>query len=833
MPPPPYEKHDKAGCGYMKRMKRGTALILAGLLLASLLTTALVAAGKNWVTTELGALSQYYETGNSADPGYISTVKGDSGGTSYGIYMFVEKTVSNFMDWLRAQPDGTTYRAMGDILYNAYALNSKGEYYPGFGSNFRNTWQTVAANNRAEFAQAQTDFWKANCYTVLVNNISTLFPGFNIDDYSIALKNVFWSRSVHHGTGVISGANSSDGMSGATGVIYRAFTNRLGGFKMQSEAELIQAIYAECSKLEPKYADMQNLTASKYGIKNSSMAYFNANSGGVQTAVYSRLHVNEPADALVMRYSNTNAPVAEGKYLLLDNGDQNRAMQVTANSAASVERASGTVLTLTFYQNGQYTLTASDGTRLTDENGTVKLTAPTAGKSQFWTVENGGKLKNCASGKLLSNDPATGSTYTVAADTAVITTWYLSPVSGAEGWTTVGLFYPGCADSDGLGGTVTHNLTQGNSSFPLRGIISHPSGVKSVVVSVSNAFTVSAGCSNTWFDLWALDEAAAFSKLSQGTYTLTIKATNGAGETVTLVSSPLTVGAPDTTSTGGRNDTYTVTFVNGSETVTRTYKLGETYGELPAVTAEGFKGWFLSDGTEITANSIVAAENHTVTAQYGDLHTVTFLVDGATLSTGKLAEGSLITAPATPIKPADSSYIYSFAGWQDASGAYFAPGATFMGSSDITYNAVFSKTANSGGGGGTGGGGGGGGGGGSVPEPSGSYLTGIAPRTSVDTLIASGYTVYSGSTQVTSGIVGTGMTATNGAASVTIVVTGDVSGDGKITITDVVKLQSSVTGANRLSGAYAAAADINGDGKVTITDVVQAAQITVGQRTIN
>lgn len=30
----------------MKRMKRGTALILAGLLLASLLTTALVAAGK-------------------------------------------------------------------------------------------------------------------------------------------------------------------------------------------------------------------------------------------------------------------------------------------------------------------------------------------------------------------------------------------------------------------------------------------------------------------------------------------------------------------------------------------------------------------------------------------------------------------------------------------------------------------------------------------------------------------------------------------------------------------------------------------------------------------
>ena len=823
----------------MKRIKRGTALVLAGLLLAGLLTTALVAASKNWVTTELGALSQYYETGNSADPGYISTVSGDSGGTSYGIYMFVEKTVASFMDWLEKQPAGSTYRAMGDILYNAYAYNTKGEYYPGFGSNFRSKWQEVARNNRTEFANAQTDFWRDNCYIVVVNNIETLFPGFRIDDYSIALKNVFWSRSVHHGAGTAYGANSSDGMSGATGVIYRAFANRLGGFKMQSEAELIQAIYAECSKLEPKYADMQNLTASKYGIKGSSMAYFNANSGGVQTAVYSRLHVNEPADALVMRYSNTNAPTAEGKYLLVDSGNQTHALQVTASSAASVERSQGTVLTLTYYQSGLYTLTASDGTRLTDNNGAVTLAAPAVSKNQLWAVENA-TLKNSGTGRLLSVDPVSGGTYTVASDTAVITKWRLESASGADGWTTVGLFYPGCADSDGLGNTVTHNLTDGNSSFPLRGIISHPSGVKSVIVTVSggNGFTASASGDKTWFDLWQLDEAAKFSKLSQGSYTLTIRATNGKGETVTLVSSPLTVGAPDTTSGGGGNETYTVTFVNGSEVTTRTYKLGETYGALPAVSAEGFKGWFLSDGTEIAANSIVAAENHTVTAQYGDLHTVTFVSDGVTVSTGKLAEGSLITAPSTPVKAADSSYIYSFAGWQDASGAYFAPGATFMGKSDITYTAVFSKTATSGGGtggGGTGGGGTGGGGtGGSTGgEVSGSYLTGIAPRTSVETLTAGGYTVYSGGSQVTSGYVGTGMTASNGAATVTIVVTGDVSGDGKITITDVVKLQSSVAGANRLSGAYAAAGDINGDGKVTITDVVQAAQITVGQRTIN
>lgn len=49
----------------------------------------------------------------------------------------------------------------------------------------------------------------------------------------------------------------------------------------------------------------------------------------------------------------------------------------------------------------------------------------------------------------------------------------------------------------------------------------------------------------------------------------------------------------------------------------------------------------------------------------------------------------------------------------------------------------------------------------------------------------------------------------------------------------MVKLQKSVVGSASLTGAYAKAGDISGDGKITITDVVQAAQVTVGQRTIN
>ena len=58
---------------------------------------------------------------------------------------------------------------------------------------------------------------------------------------------------------------------------------------------------------------MQTQLADRYGVKNRSMAYYSAASGDVQSSVYSRLHINEPADALVMRYQNTTSHL-EGKY---------------------------------------------------------------------------------------------------------------------------------------------------------------------------------------------------------------------------------------------------------------------------------------------------------------------------------------------------------------------------------------------------------------------------------------------------------------------------------------------------------------------------------------
>ena len=956
------------------------ALVLATVMLVSCVTTILLAASKPWSDTKLGSLSQYYETGNSADPGLISTVDEDSGGTSYGLYMFVEGTVKTFMDWLK-KSDNAVYRGFGDTLYEAYAYNTKHEYYPGFGTNFKNTWQSIGhGKNSAEFGQAQTEFWGSTQYTELITNVERLFPGFDIDNYSIALKNVFWSRSVHHGVGVTSGANSSDGKSGATGVIYRAF-KALGGFKNQSEAELIAAIYAECSRLDPngmyKEGNMETLTATKYGVYGRSMAYFNVNGGGVQTSVYSRLHVNEPADALVMRYANTAPGIAEGKYTLtyINGSEQNHGLDPSKSTL--VDSKDAVQLQLTYYDNDCYILSTADGQRLTVSDGKLVLAAPSTSSNQFWSISGGSgytlqnmgtkqyvtvtvtskevtedgsdvltrdervaamitavdedtldettqarfeelttaevttlteehlkgksedeikadldkleaaekamydfivslpededkiteehqkqfsELENAylesiknftgktldeiiaiVAGKLVDEQMAAeaATTTTITTYTTGVTDsgekaarWSLNKATGRDAWTLTGMFYPGCSDSDAIGNKVTHHLAEGNSSFPIRGVVSCTQGIRSVTVEVRNSagggFTATGTGSGNWFDLWTLDDRCTFSSLKQGTYTLTITGINSDGQSVQLLSSSFTVGARDSGTTGTiSQEKYTVTFKNGNTVVkTKVYKLGDTYGELPEITTEGFQGWFTSDGVQIFSNSMVAAEDHTVEAKFGTLYTVTFKVDGSVVRTRQLAKDSLIQAPANPVKAATSKYVYSFSHWVDDSGKQFVANVTYMPAGNVTYTAVFTQTANSGGNTG-------GGGGGTTPTPSGNYLTGVSPSTSVSSLTASGYTVYNGSTKVTSGLVGTGMTAVSNGTSVTIVVTGDVSGDGRITITDVVKLQSSVAGASKLSGAYAKAGDINGDGKVTITDVVQAAQVTVGQRTIN
>lgn len=968
----------------MKRTKRGMALILAAVMAVSCLTTILLAASKNWSSLkDLGALSQYYETGADADPGAVSTVPGDPGGTSFGLYMFSSKagTLDAFRTWLRNYQGNAIYNGFAATLDKAYGENTSGAAAAGYGPNFESAWRELGHGvNKGEFANAQTEYWGTERYSTLISRLQSKYPSLNLNDYSIALKNVLWSRSVQHG------------VDGAYNVVTRAIDNRLGGFKMQSEAELIEAIYTECSKLAediPKYRDMQTQLSDRYGVKNRSMAYYSAADGDVQSSVYSRLHINEPADALVMRYQNTTSHL-EGKYTLCYNSD-GRTFSYSVGSTDLVTEEKASQLILTYYNSDKYTMATTDGKRLAVVDGALMLQNAAADSRQFWTLtgsSNGYILYNVgakkyltievstteipdvstsagptaedrqdridafidaieeeselyteneerfgellaeeittlvaenykgnegqatedlkklteiqkkeeelltelpddikqftdaqkaeidkleaeyealikamtgktyeeiiesAVGKLIdeqiaaemaSSTPATTTTVTAykvglskESKTAAVVT--MKPAAGQDAWSTIGLFYPQKAEKDETGKSIVHNLTQGNSSFPLRGIVTCTQNISTVKAVVTNTATGTAptyasrsGINAKWFDLWELDENLKFSALAAGKYNLTITGTTDSGSTVTLLDTTFTVGAATTTTPEAPNNTYTVTFVvNGKTVGTRTYKEAQPYGALPEVDEKGFQGWFYND-REISQSTPVAPKNHTVTAKFGTLHTVKFMSQGAVWDSYKLAQNDIITLPATnPVMRADSKYVYSFDYWADASGKRYTSG-TVMPDADVTYTAVFTKTANSGGGTG---GSTGGNTGTNTPKPSGNYLTGVSPSTSVSAMNSAGYTIYSGSAKVTSGLVGTGMTAVSSSATVTIVVTGDVSGDGKITITDVVKLQKSVVGSGSLSGAYAKAADINGDGKVTITDVVQAAQVTVGQRTI-
>ena len=85
--------------------------------------------------------------------------------------------------------------------------------------------------------------------------------------------------------------------------------------------------------------------------------------------------------------------------------------------------------------------------------------------------------------------------------------------------------------------------------------------------------------------------------------------------------------------------------------------------------------------------------------------------------------------------------------------------------------------------------------------------------------------VFSGATTVSyDTLVGTGMELMlNGAEEIwlTIVVTGDVNGDGKISVTDLLAVKAHLLQKSPLIGAQAKAADVNGQGGITVTDFIQ------------
>ncbi len=84
-------------------------------------------------------------------------------------------------------------------------------------------------------------------------------------------------------------------------------------------------------------------------------------------------------------------------------------------------------------------------------------------------------------------------------------------------------------------------------------------------------------------------------------------------------------------------------------------------------------------------------------------------------------------------------------------------------------------------------------------------------------------------------ITGDTLTITSGEETKTFefVLYGDCSGDGKITILDLLQIQKQILGSSQLSGAYKEAADTSKDGMVTILDLLQVQKHILGSSSIS
>ena len=70
------------------------------------------------------------------------------------------------------------------------------------------------------------------------------------------------------------------------------------------------------------------------------------------------------------------------------------------------------------------------------------------------------------------------------------------------------------------------------------------------------------------------------------------------------------------------------------------------------------------------------------------------------------------------------------------------------------------------------------------------------------------------------------------AQSFTVILYGDLNGDGKISLVDLLQLQKHLLGASTAKGASLTAADTSKDGKVTILDLLQLQKHLLGASTI-
>lgn len=755
----------------------------------------------------LGQLCRKYESG---DPGSISSGAGDAGGKSYGAYQFSSAydKPKDFFQWCQSS-NSYTYRGFGDRLSEAYAQDG------GYGTNFDKTWKALAAENYEGFFRAQQTYVGLYYYEPTVAALERNIPGFDMSNYSIALRNVIWSRAVQLGQG-----------SACSMMDYVVET--LGGFTNQPESELIDAIYRESGEVRPIRDGDQNwmsgATAERYGVSNMVLSWFHGSSGDVQLGVYIRLRVNEVSEAqqMLADYGYRDAPLLEGNYFMSPASNKNLAAVANGESLRlnTLEKNEYQNFRLTYYASGYYTIqNLATGQRVTmDSAGSIYLADPTASNNQMWKLErfnSGFSLQNREWGEYLSaSSPAAGGQL-YGSSTAM--QWQMQPGTGA--WKLTGGSYP----------TYANSLQEGNSDFKFRGTLTNNfSPIQTVSVSAVNSSgqegfpngtAQASGINQNSYDLSNLDAQVSFSRLKADSYTLRITARSADGDTFVLES-------PFYVISGGHEVIFDACGGTTSE-ARRIVSAGQAYGKLPTAEKPGyaFRGWYTAPegGTRIESTTPAGADSITLYAQYGTAYTYQFVnYDGTVVKSGELAEGATIPLPIQkPYRPGEGDYYYVFTGWEG-----YSEGMTISG--NITFKAQYRKETLS-----------------DVHELVSQvypirddYLRAIPTETStadvLNTLLPKdAVTIHKGSS-AGGELAGTGMTVeytVNGEVqqTLTLVVTGDVNGDGKCTLTDMVQLQSHILGRQTLTGAKEQAMDLNGDGKVTLTDMVQITSVILGK----
>ncbi len=130
----------------------------------------------------------------------------------------------------------------------------------------------------------------------------------------------------------------------------------------------------------------------------------------------------------------------------------------------------------------------------------------------------------------------------------------------------------------------------------------------------------------------------------------------------------------------------------------------------------------------------------------------------------------------------------------------------------------------------------------STYKVSGNTITGIQPGVTVDKLKSglkasnATITVYNANGSINTGNVGTGnmvrVSNGSGATDYTIIVYGDISGDGKVTSLDLLQLKRHIVKASTLKGVYSTAADTSKDGAISSLDLLQVKRHIVGAASI-